>query len=49
MTEIQELSERLVNHQEIIKHISKYDKLIEIKEEGAEIKEFLESLTDEKR
>ncbi|RHZ66995.1 hypothetical protein Glove_303g81 [Diversispora epigaea] len=49
MTEIQELSERLVNHKEIVKQISKYDKLIEIKEEGAEVKEFLESLTEEKR
>ncbi|CAG8780872.1 15601_t:CDS:2, partial [Acaulospora morrowiae] len=48
--EMQELREqRLVNHEEIIEYISKYDKLIEVKEEGAEIREFMESLSEEKR
>ncbi|CAG8455656.1 2478_t:CDS:2 [Acaulospora colombiana] len=49
-SEMQELTEkRLVNHDEIIAYISKYDKLIEVKEEGAEIREFMESLSEEER
>lgn len=39
----------MLNYEEILNHLDKYDELIEVREEGAEIKEYLDSLTEDQR
>ncbi|CAG8596247.1 6294_t:CDS:2, partial [Scutellospora calospora] len=40
---------QMLNYEEILNHLAKYDELIEVREEGAEIKEYLDSLTEDQR
>ncbi|CAG8739961.1 8285_t:CDS:2 [Gigaspora margarita] len=40
---------QMLNYEEILNHLDKYDELIEVREEGAEIKEYLDSLTEDQR
>ncbi|CAG8580802.1 35560_t:CDS:1, partial [Racocetra persica] len=38
---------QMLNYEEILNHLAKYDELIEVREEGAEIREYLDSLTED--